>query len=70
MDDNWGSRCVRYVFYSNKYSRIDYMNRCSRRLRGHKVFFFHIMFFVTILMSMMDSAPPLNEELMTDGLDM
>ena len=75
VDDGWGSRCIRYVFYSNSYLRIDYMNRCSRGnkgLRGRRwckvFFFFHIMFFVTILMSM-DSTPPLNKELMMDGFD-
>ena len=62
-----------YVFYTNKYLRIDYVNGCSRGLGGRrqrKVLFIllHIMFFVTILMSM-DSTLPLKEELMTDGLD-
>ena len=37
MEDGWGSRCVMYVFYTNKYLRIDYVNGCSRGLGGRRL---------------------------------
>ena len=37
MDDGWGLRCVMYVFYTNKYLRIDSVNGCSRGLGGRRL---------------------------------